>query len=217
MGKRETRTFPITELRASEDGKTLNGHAAVFNRWTQIGDADWGFQECVRAGAFKADIESGADVRCLFNHDSNCLLGRTASRTLRLSEDDSGLVFTADLPNTQLASDIRELVSRGDLSGCSFSFEVNEQRWTEEETDGQVTVKRELLSVKLYDVGPVTFPAYEQTDVSIRALADESRRCLRVNSPVGPNGVRTIEVLNDVSRQLAAIRIAAETEFSKGR
>lgn len=205
MKKREVRMFPITELRASEDGKTLTGHAAIFDRWTQIGDPEWGFQECVRRGCFRDDIESGADIRCLMNHDVNFLLGRTTSKTLRCSEDEAGLRFDVDLPNTQLGRDVKELVARGDLSGCSFSFDVTNERWVEEKgDDGQLTLKRELLACKLYDVGPVTFPAYEQTDVAVRSL---------IESHAPKNSAS--EALDDIARQLRALHIAAEIEFSR--
>jgi hypothetical protein len=207
--KRETRTINNAEVRMTEDGKTLIGHAAVFDRWTKIGDDEWGFQECVRAGAFKEDIESGADIRCLFNHDANCLLGRTTSKTLRLAEDASGLSYNCDLPDTQPGRDVRTSIARGDLSGCSFSFEVKQERWTEEKgEDGKVAVKRELLAVKLFDVGPVTFPAYEETDCHVRSLVEQHRP---------PAKDENKEKLEDIERHLQALHLAAEIEFSKTR
>ena len=198
-----------SEMRLAEDGKALIGHAAVFDQWAQIGDPEWGFQECVRAGAFKEDIESGADIRCLFNHEANCLLGRTTSKTLHLSEDASGLAYNCVLPDTQLGRDIRTSIARGDLSGCSFSFEVKQERWTEEKgEDGKITVKRELLAVKLFDVGPVTFPAYEQTDCHVRSMMELYRQSSAISNR---------EKLDDIERQIKALRLAAEIEFSKTR
>lgn len=209
MSKRERRSASKAELRASEDGKALIGHAAVFDRWTQIGDAEWGFQECIRRGAFKDDIEAGADVRCLFNHDMNLVLGRTASKTLRCVEDETGLAYNCEIPDTQLGKDIRILVSRGDISGCSFCFDVTSERVTQEKgEDGKLTMKREILACRLYDIGPVTFPAYEETDVSVRAMADEYRQ-------IKPD--ETGQKLEDLGRNLCALRIAAHAEFSKSR
>ena len=213
QAKRELRFIPSVEIRISQDGKTLSGYAAKFDSWTQIGDPEWGFQECVRSGAFKGDIEAGADVRCLFNHDVNCLLGRTASKTLRLKEDANGLYYNCDLPDTQLGKDIPALIARGDLSGCSFGFEPISERWTEEKReDGKVMVKRELQAVKLYDIGPATFPAYEETEVHIRSLADQHRTPGEKPIPAEMNPLS-----DDIARKLAAIRLAAEIEFSKTR
>jgi hypothetical protein len=207
QAKRELRFLSSVEIRTSEDGKTLSGYAAKFDNWTNIGNM---FRECVRAGAFANAIKSGQDVRALFNHDMNCVLGRTVSGTLRLSEDEVGLAFEIDVPDTQLGHDIHCLVSRGDISGCSFGFIATGERWTEHK---DAACERELLAVDLYDVSLATYPAYPDTSVDARKLwpdgaPEEIERHM--------NNEKS-EELDDVERNLKALRLAAEIEFSKTR
>ncbi len=99
------------------------------------------------------------------------MLGRTKSGTLDVSEDQKGLKFRCELPDTQTARDLHQLVIRGDVDQCSFGFIVRTQNWLEtKNADGSVDVMRELTDVDLFDIGPVTFPAYPQTSVNARAL-----------------------------------------------
>lgn len=168
-GTRERRLVKLdrVEIRAGENGKrTLSGHAAVFN---SNSEPMYGFTERIKPGCFSRAIKED-DVRALFNHDSNLVLGRNVAKTLRLSEDDQGLAFDVDLPDTQAARDLATLIERGDISGCSFSFRTLKDEW-EYAADGGTTL-RTLIDVELFDVGPVTFPAYPATDVSVRALED---------------------------------------------
>lgn len=142
----------------------MSGYAAVFNSRSQdLG----GFVEVIRPGAFARALDM--DVRALWNHDSNHVLGRTKNGTLRLREDEHGLYMEVDLPDTAMGRDVHEMVRRGDVDQMSFAFSVNKggEEWRKE--DGQQV--RELLDVALYDVSPVTYPAYEATSVSARALA----------------------------------------------
>src|SRR6266700_2864691 len=119
----ERRTI-TAEVRASRaDGKPtrLEGYAAVFNKFSEnLG----GFKEKIAPGAFSRAITEKQDVRALFNHDPNFVLGRTASGTLDLSEDDKGLMFSCEMPDTTVARDLMALVERGDVNQCSFGFIV---------------------------------------------------------------------------------------------
>ncbi len=160
-------TLPVA-VETREDGPSrLVGHAAVFYR-QGVPETEFrpfeGWVERIRPGAFRAAIERKDDVRAVFDH-GDLLLGRTKSGTLRLSEDDTGLRYEVDLPNTNGAKDLVELIQRGDISGSSFKFIVDEQDISE---DGDETV-REIRSVSLFDVGPVIFPAYEGTSVTARS------------------------------------------------
>lgn len=158
------RRFYTAELRAEPEARKLAGYAAVFNSLSHdLG----GFREVIRPGAFARALDM--DVRALWNHDSNHVLGRTTSGTLRLREDDHGLYMEVDLPDTTMGRDVYAMVQRGDVDQMSFSFSVNEggDEWRKE---GKQQV-RELVDVALYDVSPVTYPAYEATTVSARALA----------------------------------------------
>jgi uncharacterized protein len=157
----EVRILEGCELR-SDGARRIKGYAAVFN---QLSEDLGGFREVLRQGCFKDCLDAGADVRCLFNHDSGCVLGRRSARTLRLSEDATGLKFACDLPDTQVARDLLESIQRGDISQCSFGFRVNKDKWTDSGT------RREVHKADVLEVSPVAFPAYPQTVVNARALA----------------------------------------------
>lgn len=166
--KREYRIIRAPEIRTSEDGKSVSGYAAVFNSLSE--DLGW-FRETIRPGAFAKCLQGDPDVRCLFNHDTNVVLGRTRSGTLDLMEDAKGLKFNCLLPETQAARDVRELIKRGDVSQCSFGFYVVEQEWNEKKLpNGDMECTRELVEVDLFDVSPVTFPAYPATSCEARDL-----------------------------------------------
>lgn len=147
-------------------GAVLVGHAAVFNREAVIAGV---FRELVCPGAFKKTIAE-ADIRALFNHDANLILGRNRAGTLRLAEDDTGLPYEVDLPDTRAALDLAKSIERGDVSGSSFSFApVGENRtWWEYPEEDDALPLRSLRELRLFDVSPVTFPAYEETDVDLK-------------------------------------------------
>jgi hypothetical protein len=123
----------------------------------------------VKPGAFTRALKERQDVRCLFNHEPDNLLGRTAAGTLALEQDKVGLAYTCELPDTQMGRDVGTLVQRGDISGCSFGFSVTKQTTREEKKDGVTLYTREIEEVDLFDASPVTYPAYEGTDVKARS------------------------------------------------
>lgn len=162
--KREVRFTNNSEMRAAGDEKPqISGYAAVFNQETKIGSY---FTEIIKPGAFTRALQEKQDVRALINHDSNLVLGRTKSKTLRLVEDDKGLRYEIDPPNTTIANDLRESIIRGDIDQSSFAFVAVKQVWREE---GEQLI-REIVDVDLYDVSAVTYPAYDATSVSARSL-----------------------------------------------
>lgn len=154
-------------VRADGDTKTLTGYAAVFNRETVIGDF---FRETIEPGAFRSAVKAD-DVRGLFNHDPNMVLGRTSSGTMRLEEDETGLRYVIDPPDTTLGRDVMALVSRGDITGSSFGFTVKRDSWTRPSVAGELPLRTIHEFDWLRDVGPVTFPAYEETTVQARDAA----------------------------------------------
>lgn len=165
MVKHERRIALTPELRVdrSTEGKPkIIGHAAVFNRMSE--DLGW-FREKVAPGAFSAGL-AGADVRALFNHDPNIVLGRTRAKTLTVQEDAVGLLVEITPPDTQGARDVLAMIERGDVSQMSFGFITQRDEW-DKTTDPPT---RTLLQVELFDVSPVTFPAYPDTDVAVRSL-----------------------------------------------
>lgn len=171
--QREIRFLQATEVRAmggsgDADPLRIEGYASVFNSVAKLP----GFREKIQQGAFTRAIEQHQDVVCLFNHDQNVVLGRTTSGTLLLNQDERGLHYVCNLPNTQTARDIHESIRRGDINGCSFAFQVNEggQSWSEErDTDGTYYVMRAISDVNLIDVSPVTHPCYNGTEVYTRS------------------------------------------------
>ncbi len=163
--KRERRFSGICELRsvASEgDGKRIAGHAAVFN---SLSEEIFGFREKIAPGAFKNALGK-SDIRALLNHDPNYVLGRTKSGSLRAWEDDTGLAVEIDPPSTMWAEDLLVSIGRGDISQMSFAFRVAEDKW--ETVDG-VDQRTILIFDEIFDVSPVTYPAYPETDVALRA------------------------------------------------
>lgn len=150
-------------------GKTIVGYAAKYNKPSQLlSEGKRQFIEKISPGAFDACLKR-CDVRGLKNHDPNYLLGRTSSGTMRLISDATGLGFEIDAPETQAGKDALIEIDRGDLDGCSFTFTVDAGGDVWDETTNPPT--RTLRSVRdLFDVGPVTFPAYLDTEVSARAF-----------------------------------------------
>ena len=165
--QKETRTFDSTiEVRSAEEeggNKILRGYAAVFD---SLSENLGGFREKIAPGAFDDVLDN--DVRALVDHKSDKILGRTRSGTLRLSIDQRGLAYEVDMPETTTAQDLMISITRGDISQSSFGFTVEDDDWSEDE-DGRVirTIKKVGL---LLDVSPVTYPAYQATDATMRSL-----------------------------------------------
>jgi hypothetical protein len=154
----ERRSLPTTY---QHDGNRLVGYAAVWDAPTTITERGKTFTEIVRRGAFTRALRSTPDILCCFNHDVNRLLGRTASRTLTVTEDDHGLKFEVLLPDTPTGEEVRQLAARNDLTGASFAFTVRKDAWA----DGT----REIQDVDLYELGPVVAPAYGATNIGLRS------------------------------------------------
>lgn len=180
----ERRAFPFTETRVVDGDKPkIVGYAAVFD---QLSEPLWGFREIVRRGAFAKTIKE-ADVRALWNHDTNHVLGRIKSGTLRLKEDEKGLAIEIDPPNTQWARDLMESIRRGDVDQMSFGFRTVSDRW---QSENGATI-RELLEVDLFDVSPVTFPAYPQTSVGVRSAQEVYESYLAVQASRFEDEIKT--------------------------
>lgn len=153
------------ELRAATiDEGRLVGHAAVFNRLAELP----GHWEQIAPGAFDAVLAGEPDVRALVNHDPNRVLARTSNGTLKLDVDDDGLIFDADLPDTSYARDLRELVDRGLVTGASFAFVPGTSEWGTAPDGSRLRTHTEIG--RLLDVSAVTYPAYQATDVALRAV-----------------------------------------------
>lgn len=146
-----------------KEKRKMTGHAAVFGEPADIGG--W-FREQIEPGAFKSSIRKD-DVRALFNHNPDYVLGRNTAGTLTMSEDEKGLKVSIDPPDTDYARNLSHLIERGDINQMSFAFQVLEEEWIRGEK--KELDLRKLKKVRLFDVSPVTFPAYEGTDIAVRS------------------------------------------------
>jgi HK97 family phage prohead protease len=158
---------PVGVQKRADGGETIVGYAAVFYNPAEPGTAFriWDdVEERIMPGAFDKAVRED-DVRGLFNHCPDFVLGRSKSGTLRLSVDARGLRYEIDPPDTQAGRDVLTMLRRGDVSGSSFAF--NPRSRTFREVGGLHVV--EVNDVALYDVGPVTYPAYPATESAARS------------------------------------------------
>lgn len=162
------------EVCSDGGGNTLIGHAAVFDTETTIATL---FREMIAPGAFRKTIKE-SDVRALFNHNPDHVLGRNKAGTLRLSEDETGLLYEIDLPDTQVAKDLYTSIDRGDISQSSFAFKVVKEARSDPE-EGQSLPLFVVREARLYDVSPVTYPAYDATDVQAASAYEDTDALLR--------------------------------------
>ena len=158
------------KTRSEDSGeKFIEGYFAVFNQETEI----WqGYFEKIAPTAFDNSLKNN-DIRCLFNHDSGFVLGRTASKTLELRTDSHGLWGRVKInPNDTQAMDVYARVERGDISGCSFGFETVSEEF-EDRGNNYLYTETEC---NLHEVSICTFPAYTQTEIQARQKQAESTK-----------------------------------------
>jgi HK97 family phage prohead protease len=157
-----------TEFRVSDPDQptTIQGYAAVFN--SPASNGLW--TETLDPHCFDKVLASNPDVRGLWNHNPDHVLGRTTSGTLTLNVDVRGLNYSIDPPDTQCARDLVVSMRRKDVTGSSFGFICARDQWTDN-TDGTIT--RTILEIEeLLDVSPVTYPFYEAANSTVRSLPD---------------------------------------------
>ena len=162
------------EIRQEGDGMTLRGYAAVFNSPSQ----PLPFIETIQPGAFRDSLKSRNDVKLLWNHDTSIVLGSTRAGTLRLMEDDRGLLVEADLPMTQAGKDAAISIQRGDVTAFSFGFRIPSggDEWANAN-------ERVLKRVNVHEVSVgVAFPAYTATDgtANVRSMNELSEKIIRL-------------------------------------
>ena len=199
--EKETRVFKI-ELREDGDGlpPVIQGYAANYN---QPSEDLGGYVEYIAPGAFSSAI-SRDDVRALFNHDSNYVLGRNKAGTLSLVDDAQGLAISVMPPDAQWARDLMGSMKRGDINQMSFQFSVLEEEW------GSLNnyPTRTLKDVKLYDVSVVTFPAYPTTSAAVRSKLDELTNAQAGDNKSQPENGRTTQERHAAKqRQLNLLKI----------
>jgi HK97 family phage prohead protease len=168
MSNRETRDFETTfEIREEGDGMTFVGYAAKFD---QPSENLGGFVEYVERGAFSRSLKSRNDVMLLWNHDAGQPLASTRSGTMKLTEDEVGLRVEARLPMTTLGKDLSVLLREKIVGKMSFGFNVIKDSWNSEGTE------RRLKSVRLFETSLVVWPAYPQTEATVRGLDKVAQR-----------------------------------------
>lgn len=158
-------------------GERFTGYASVFNSRTSIGNPlRWGFYEEVAPGAFAKTISEG-DARMLIDHDSYYVVSRASADSLDLAEDARGLAVDSALdPALSYVNDLKANVRNKNITGMSFGFQVIKDDWqvVDVETKDGDSVQAELRilrEVRLFEVSAVTFPAYEDTETGLRAVA----------------------------------------------
>jgi len=160
----ENRITNAETVRSNDKTRKVYGTAIVFNQPTLIAGRFW---EKISDKAVTEELLQ-QDVRALFNHDKNLILGRTKAGTLKLEKTSKGLTYEFISPDTSAGNDLLENIRLGNVTGSSFGFEVLEDVWSKR-SDGKSL--RIILKFKtLYDVSPVTFPAYPSTDVGLRSM-----------------------------------------------
>lgn len=168
---KEVRSLPSggVQVRAQDDGElVIAGYGSVFNSWYPV----YGISERVAPGAFRKTLKENPDIRGMFNHNPDFLLGRTESGTMSVWEDERGLAYEikADPEDPQAVSVARK-IKRGDVDGSSMAFFVQGEEWKRDK-DGRPT-HRTITEVELIETGPVTLPASPATSAKMqRALGE---------------------------------------------
>ena len=174
------RSFGIPDIRAVDEGNYIEGHAAVFDQKTTIGN--W-FHEIIERGAF--DSCEFDDVLFTANHNMwEIPLARSRrnnkNSTLQLNVDDKGLYIRADLDvdNNTEAKSLHSAVKRQDITGMSFIFYVKEETWSD--LDSDMPTRRIKKIARVREVRAVNFPAYEGTDINARdqSALENAKRAL---------------------------------------
>lgn len=179
----DLKDFTIEGREENESGAMiLEGYAAVFNSETLIGSEDYGFIETIEPTAF--DKANMRDVPLKYNHsDSVPILARTKNRSLRLTVDAKGLFIHAELLDTQDAADMYKRVKAGLIDKMSFAFTVRDQVIDESGKKPKRIIK---AFDRIFDVSVVDIPAYEDTSIYARSLANVETLCRNRQTEVAP-------------------------------
>lgn len=169
-------------IESRADGKKgIVGRGIVYYDGTPeteyvLWDDQWGRAvERIMPGAADKALARPDDIRGLFNHDPSQVLGRNKAGTMKLTSDAAGVNYDIEAGDTSVARDVMAHIERGDVSGSSFSFNIPPagQVWTSTtDQSGRAMDTREITDLELYDLGPVTFPAYDKTTAGVRSAGD---------------------------------------------
>ena len=158
--EKATKRYKFEVPKATDATRKIEAYAAIFDTSADLG---WFTEEIARGAFDKADMSA---VVAIFNHDPNFPLARTTSGTLELRTDETGLHYSYDVPDTSIGRDLLVMVERGDISQSSFAFTIEKETWVEEKGKNPRRVIEKIE--RLYDVSPVTYPAYKETSAIAR-------------------------------------------------
>ncbi|MFA5635433.1 MAG: HK97 family phage prohead protease [Anaerovoracaceae bacterium] len=183
------------DVMGGDDTPVIAGIGSPYDASTRIQGWDEEWDEIVAPGAWTATISKpDVDVICTFNHNVDNLLGRTSAGTLALDESDAGLLYAAQInKDDPAAMGVHARVARRDLSGSSVWFRVVKDQWEEPSEDNDLEVPlRTILAADLYEVGPVTFPAFPQTTseaASFRTFGIDRQTLTRMDQSLTAAGI----------------------------
>lgn len=195
----EQRTIDVDVESLDTRGRTVVGYAATYGVPSEPLADLGGAREQIRSGAFKDVL--GSDVRALLNHDPNEVLGRTKAGTLRLFDEERGLRFELDLPDSPLGENVRTAVKRGDIDGASFRFVVADEEWAGE-------VRTITRIAELHDVTVATYPAYAASSIELRTRTEAPKMEEAVEEHEGAEERSQEEVEATVSARKGGLRVA---------
>ncbi len=175
---REVRAITAEARAAGEgDGKKVEGLGIVYDRWVEI----WpGYKERIKRGA----VKQADTVKSYFNHDPSQVLSTLDSEPpLALADGEDGLRYSSPIPPTSYGNDLQVNLARGNVKGSSFAFDIPKggDKFSEDENG---VVHRDISELTLYEVGPVTDPAYVQTTAALRSTRDAVEAYQRSKPPV---------------------------------
>lgn len=212
------RMSPLVSVDATDDGmRTLTGVPIVFDQWTEINGWEGRFKERIAPGALNKTLtERGDKVKVLFNHGYDPQIGeKPLGKPSVMDVRSEGLYVEVPLADTAYNRDLQALIDVGALDGMSFRFGVVADEWDNLEGD---MPERTITELRLYELGPVTFPAYEATTVGVRSRSEyEDYRARRQHleqvldpkSPIAPVGVEADEspdLARDLPQDIAALK-----------
>jgi len=164
--------FRVESASTQDDGLTLTGYAAVFDTPAEINDRLGSYTETISRGSFTKTLSENPNPILQFDHGTHPMIGSIPLGSIRkLREDEAGLYVEARLSDNWLVEPVRDAIRDGGINGMSFQFEVLRDEWSKDQSE------RTIREIKLYEVGPVVWPAYADTSVGVRSEISNLLSC----------------------------------------
>lgn len=188
------------EVRSENDGMTFTGYAIRYS----VPSQPLPFTETIAPGAATRSLKSRNNIKAFVNHDTNLVIGSTRAGTLRLAEDERGVLATINLPDTTYGRDLAESTRRGDVSGMSFGFSAVRDEWSPDYNS------RTLLELRIHEVSPVTgFEAYTQTTAAVRSMLARLAHRTALDVEALSDAMTTLEQGETLTDDQAAVLLEA--------